>query len=88
MRHILYIFEPGAILIALIVFSALVATMIRGRQIPQCYYCGAAKVRSSRPTGVLDVIANLILIRSYRCSGCQARFHAMRLFNRSRQSPS
>ena len=26
-------------------------TFIRGRQIPQCYQCGALKVRPSRPVG-------------------------------------
>jgi hypothetical protein len=88
MHHLLYIFEPGAILIVIIVFSALIATMIRGRQIPQCYYCGAVKVRSSRPVGFLDTVATFMQIKSYRCAGCQARFHALRLFNRSRHSPS
>lgn len=85
MRQMLYLFEPGAILIALLAFSFLVITFIRGRQIPQCFQCGAFKVRPSRPNGIWDTLGSLLLIRSYRCSGCRVRFHAMRLFSRARQ---
>lgn len=84
MRQMLYLFEPGAILLAFIGFSFLVMTFIRGRQIPQCFQCGALKVRPSRRAGFLDAAATLFLIRSYRCSGCRRRFHALRLFGRSR----
>jgi len=80
MRNILHIFEPGAIIIALIFLFSLIITMVRGFQIPQCFYCGASKVRPSRPSGFLDAVATYILIRPYRCSGCRARFHAIRLF--------
>jgi hypothetical protein len=84
MRQILYLFEPGAILFALVAFSFVVVTILRGRQIPQCYLCGATKVRPSRPAGILDLVGTFLLIRSYRCSGCRERFHAMRLLGRSR----
>jgi hypothetical protein len=86
MRQILYLFEPGAILFALIALSFVVMTIVRGRQIPQCYHCGAIKVRTSRPDGILDLVGSFMLIRSYRCSGCLERFHAMRLIGRSRQN--
>ena len=84
MPDIRFLLESGAILIAIIVFFSMVISMIRGLPIPQCFYCGALKVRPSRPSGFLDLLAKLVLIRAYRCSGCQARFHAMRLLNRSR----
>jgi hypothetical protein len=84
MRQMLYLFEPGAILMVFIAFSFLVMTFIRGRQIPQCYQCGALKVRPSRPAGFLDSAATFFLLRAYRCSGCRKRFHAIRLFGRSR----
>lgn len=84
MRQMLYLFEPGAILIAFLAFSFLVISFIRGRRIPQCFQCGAFKVRPSRPIGFWDAAATVFLIRCYRCSGCRARFHAMRLFGRSR----
>ncbi|HTB11740.1 MAG TPA: hypothetical protein VK752_09220 [Bryobacteraceae bacterium] len=83
-RQMFVIVEPVAILVAAIAFLSLIMILIRGRQIPQCYYCGAIKVRPSRPTGWMDLAATVILIRAYRCSGCQTRFHAMRLFSRSR----
>src|SRR5271170_6402802 len=80
MRHLLHILEPGAILIALIVVSSLTITLVRGFQIPQCFYCGAAKVRPSRPAGFWDGLAMIILVRPYRCLGCRVRFHAIRPF--------
>jgi hypothetical protein len=84
MRQILYLFEPGAILFALVALSFMLMAFIRGRQIPQCFQCGAIKVRPSRPTGILELVGTFLLIRSYRCAGCRARFHAMRLMGRSR----
>jgi hypothetical protein len=80
MHQLLHIFEPGAILIALIVFLSLIVTVVRGFQIPQCFYCGATKVRPSRRAGFWDTAATIFLVRPYRCSGCRARFHALRLF--------
>jgi hypothetical protein len=79
--------EPGVILLAFIVVSFLAIVAVRGRQIPQCFQCGAMKVRPSRPVGFWDNAGTFLLIRCYRCSGCRARFHAMRLFSRSRQQP-
>lgn len=85
MRQIIHLIEPGAILIALIAFAFLLAAISRGRRIPQCFQCGAVKVRPSRPTGFWDLTGTIFLIKAYRCAGCQARFHAMRLFTRTRQ---
>ena len=85
MREMLFLFEPGVILLAFIAFSYLVITAIRGSQIPQCFQCGAIKVRPSRPVGFWDNAGTYLLIRCYRCSGCRARFHAMRVFSRSGQ---
>jgi hypothetical protein len=75
----LYLIEPGAIFLFLIAFSFLLTAVLRGRRIPQCFQCGAIKVRPSRPTGLWDLAGKLLLIRSYRCSGCLLRFHALRL---------
>jgi hypothetical protein len=77
---ILHLLEPAAILIAIILFYSLIAAMIRGFQIPLCFYCGAAKVRPSRRSSYLDLFAMMLLMRAYRCSGCQTRFRALRLF--------
>jgi hypothetical protein len=86
MHQMLFLFEPGAILIALIAFSFLGIAIFRGRQIPQCFVCGAIKVRPSRPHGFLDHAARLFMIKAYRCAGCRARFHAMRVLVRSRHA--
>ena len=80
MQQMLHIVELGAIFFGVVVLSSLVITMIRGFQIPQCFYCGAIKVRQARSTGFWESAAAVILIRPYRCSGCRVRFHAMRLF--------
>jgi hypothetical protein len=85
MHKMLFMFAPGLILLALVIFSFFMVIVSRGRQIPRCFQCGAYKVRPSRPAGIFDTIANLVLIRSYRCAGCLARFHAFRLSNRTRQ---
>lgn len=78
-----YLFEPAAILILLIALSFLFLIHLRGRQIPQCFLCGAPKVRRSRPIGILDIAGSVFLIRPYRCMGCLRRFHALRLSSRS-----
>jgi hypothetical protein len=79
MHKMLFLFGPGAILMTVIALSFLAVTLFRGRQIPQCFQCGAIKVRPSRPSGFLDVAGSILLIRPYRCAGCLARFHAIRL---------
>lgn len=89
MRQMFYLVGPGAILMAFIFISFLIMAIVRGRLIPQCFQCGAFKVRPSQPSGFWDLAGNFFLIRSYRCSGCRSRFHALRLFSRSREhSPS
>lgn len=85
MHQMLYLFRPGVVLLAIVAFCFLVVTILRGRQIPQCFRCGALKVRPSRPIGFLDLAGNLLMIRSYRCSGCLERFHAIRWFSQPKQ---
>lgn len=87
MHNMLYLIKPGLVLICCIAFSFLIALVIRGSWIPQCFQCGAAKVRPSQRNGFWDLAGGMFLIRSYRCTGCLARFHAVRLFHR-RPRPS
>jgi hypothetical protein len=82
-RHMLYLFGPGVILLAVISLGFVVMSILRGRSIPRCFECGAVKVRPSPPLGFLDLAAALFQIRAYRCEGCRARFHAVSLFTRS-----
>lgn len=79
----IHLVRPGAILLAVIAFSFLIVAILRGRRIPQCFACGAIKVRPSSPIGFVDSVGSFFLIKSYRCAGCRERFHAMRLFSGS-----
>jgi hypothetical protein len=80
-----YLFKPGAIAIAFLAFSSVVMAMLRARKLPQCFACGAMKVRPARPDGVGDSALGLLLIRPHRCEGCRERFYAVRLQSGSRQ---
>ena len=79
-HRMFYLFGP---IVILMIVTAISALILRGMQIPQCYYCGAAKVRPSRPIGLLDFAGTILLIKTYRCGGCRTRFHAFRLWSRS-----
>jgi hypothetical protein len=84
----IFLFKPAAIVMLLLGMSFLVVTIMRGRKLPQCFSCGAMKVRPSRPTGLLDFLRGLLLIRPQRCSGCRERFYAFRLSGVGRRGPS
>jgi hypothetical protein len=85
---IVYLFKPAAVVAALLALSFLIVTIARSRHLPQCFSCGAMKVRPSRPDGILDHIRGFFLIRPHRCSGCRERFYAVRLADWSRPSGS
>jgi hypothetical protein len=85
MHQMLFLLKPGAVLAALILLCFLAVPILRGRRIPECFVCGATKVRPSRLNGFFDHAGAIIKIRAYRCAGCQTRFHATRVFSRSRQ---
>lgn len=82
-RHFLEFF--GVSLAAMIVFFVIML-IVRGWRIPQCYICGAMKVRPSRPSGFMDAVARFFKIRPFRCEGCQARFHALAQFSQTERS--
>jgi len=75
-----YLFKPGAIVLTLLACLFLTTAILRSYRLPQCFSCGAMKVRLSRPRGFQDSLAGLFLIRPHRCEGCRQRFYAMRLF--------
>ncbi|HUA87398.1 MAG TPA: hypothetical protein VMB85_26255 [Bryobacteraceae bacterium] len=60
-------------------FIYLVLCYSRARLLPQCWKCGAAKVRRSHFHGFLDTVAAISLLSPFRCSGCRSRFYALRL---------
>ena len=63
----------------------IVVVLLRGYRIPECYSCGAMKVRPSRVVGFWDLLGNAFLIRPFRCSGCRERFHAFVLLGGARE---
>jgi hypothetical protein len=87
MEHVDYFAEFAAGLIALICLPILGMMLVRGHKIPECFSCGAMKVRQSRPVGFWDTFGYAFLIRPFRCSGCRERFHAFLLFGASTVTP-
>jgi hypothetical protein len=73
-----YLAELGASLMAGIALLFFVVVIIRSHKIPQCYACGAMKVRPSRAEGFWDTLLTAFVIRPYRCGGCRARFYGFR----------
>jgi hypothetical protein len=80
-----YFVELGAALMAAIALPYLVVMLYRSRRIPECYSCGAMKMRPSRVVGFWDVLGSAFLIAPYRCSGCRERFHAFSLLANSKK---
>ncbi len=44
-------------------------------QRPVCFHCGWSDVRQSRPEGLGDFLAALLLLRPLRCRKCRSRFY-------------
>jgi hypothetical protein len=85
MEHIRYFAELVAALTAAIACPFLIVTLLRSHRIPECFSCGAMKMRPSRVDGFLDRFLAAFQIQPYRCEGCRERFHAVRLFGDSRK---
>jgi hypothetical protein len=85
MEYISYFTQLGLVLMALIALPFLVLVFLRSRKLPQCYSCGARKMRLSREVSVLDRFLGTFQIQPYRCEGCRERFHALRLFGDSKK---
>jgi hypothetical protein len=80
-----YFVELGAALMAAIALPFLAVMLFRSHRIPECYSCGAMKMRPSRVVGFWDVLGSAFLIAPYRCSGCRERFHAFSLLSNSKK---
>ncbi len=79
MHQMLYLIRPGIVVVSLVMIGSFLMAFFRGRRIPHCFQCGACKVRISRPLGLLDEAASLLMIRTFRCTGCLTRFHAVKI---------
>jgi hypothetical protein len=60
---------------ALIALFFFVMVFLRSRKIPECFSCGAMKVRPTRVVGFWDTVGYAFQLRPYRCEGCRERFH-------------
>jgi hypothetical protein len=78
MEYTRYFTPIGAGLVALVFLPLLVMFVLRSRKIPECFSCGARKVRLSRPEGFWDTFFIAFFLDPYRCEGCRARFYAFR----------
>lgn len=80
-----YLAVIPSVLVAVSIWAGfMIRTFVRGLSLPQCWRCGAAKVRRSRSDGFLDAAAAVLLLRPFRCTGCRARFYAPRFLETSR----
>jgi hypothetical protein len=77
--------ELGAGLMAAIALPFLVVTFYRSHRIPECFSCGAMKMRPSRVVGFWDVFRTAFMMAPYRCSGCRERFHAFTFLAHSKK---
>jgi hypothetical protein len=85
MEYAFYFAEIGAALLGVIFCSILLMLILRGNKIPECFSCGATKVRPSHAAGLWDSFARAFFINPYRCLGCRRRFHALSFFVGSKE---
>jgi len=69
------------VVIGLICAGFMIRCVVRALSIPQCWRCGAQKVRRSHADGPIDTAASVLLLRPFRCSGCLARFYGPRFLD-------
>jgi len=88
MEYAGYLAGLGAVLMSLVAVPFLFMMLLRSHKIPECFSCGAMKVRQSRTTGSWESFCSTFLIQPYRCEGCQRRFHAFLPFSGASQPKS
>jgi hypothetical protein len=80
--RLITIAAPAALLVlGWIIF--LLLSLDRTRSMPQCWRCGASKIRRSHSHRWLDTFAAFSLLSPFRCRGCRSRFYALRIPRRS-----
>src|ERR1700729_3654737 len=88
MEYPRYFAELVAALLALISLAVIVALLLRTYKIPECYSCGARKVRPTHSVGFWDTLGTAFLIRPYRCGGCRERFYGFRRSTDAKKPPT
>jgi hypothetical protein len=83
---------PSLVVLVSIFAGFIIRSIARGRHIPNCWRCGAPKVRPSHADGFMDIAASLLLLRAFRCKGCRVRFYGpwflKKRFSKKRIKPS
>jgi hypothetical protein len=65
--------------LALFWIGYVLRAVIRTKNLPMCWYCGASKVRRSGTHSFLDTFITMVFfLKPYRCHGCLVRFYAFR----------
>jgi hypothetical protein len=65
--------------------AVLVRAYRRSRMMPNCWHCGAGKVRTARILRVWDYIPLLSFLWPVRCAGCLRRYYTMHGIGPARQ---
>jgi hypothetical protein len=75
-RHI------AAVLITLVFVMITSVIVLRAAahswRIPECWSCGAVKVRRSESYSITDAALKFLYLIPYRCRGCRVRFYGIR----------
>jgi hypothetical protein len=87
MEYPRYFGELVAALVALTSLAIIVTLGLRTYKIPECYSCGARKVRPTHSVGFWDTLATAFMIRPYRCGGCRERFYGFRRSGEPKKPP-
>src|ERR1700722_1935289 len=88
MEYPRYFAELVAALVAMISLAIIVALLLRTYKIPECFSCGARKVRPTHSVGFWDTLGTAFLIRPYRCGGCRERFYGFRRSTDAKKPPT
>jgi hypothetical protein len=87
MDYLRYFAVLAGVLMAVIFVPFVVMGFVRSRKIPECFSCGALKVRPSRVDGSWDSFASAFFFQPHRCGGCRERFLAFAPFLRKAPAP-
>jgi hypothetical protein len=88
MEYPRYFGELVAALVALVSLAVIVTLGLRTYKIPECFSCGARKVRPTHSIGFWDTLATAFMIRPYRCGGCRERFYGFRRSGDPKKPPA
>jgi hypothetical protein len=74
---------PLIAIVVLFCIAYMLRAVLRTRNLPTCWHCGAPKVRRSAPQRFLDTLTLILFLKPYRCQGCRVRFYGFRTHRHS-----